>query len=401
MKSPVKSADVIVPPFPSETPESTSCAGISRTGSEVGAASQAAGVALAFLLTLRTVLAQNLGELRRKLLPHLDALEVELNWASDSVPRRTETDALAERLLSPASTGGEAEERSELTEAGRAFVEQTRREVAELMRRACERATAAATDARRELEAARLDVKRLDAEASQWAKRYGEQVTETERLRNVLATVEVQRNEAGKRADRFARERDDFRVLLNEADSERRSLKDERDDARRDLATTMHGAIDKARELSDAHTKTVEGLERQVDRALMQLATSQAVNATTLHVNEEQGRRLKLALAALSAVQDDAEECSVEPAVLRQVDEALDVLREPFTKGEGGRKSDDDDGTRSFKCIGCGKLANYDEGGADDMPDHCADCWCAAHPEEAGAPVLDGEPTHDDNGGAS
>jgi hypothetical protein len=37
-----------------------------------------------------------------------------------------------------------------------------------------------------------------------------------------------------------------------------------------------------------------------------------------------------------------------------------------------------------FTCIGCMRLVSWEDGCADDMPDHCSICWCAEH-------ELDGE----------
>lgn len=33
-----------------------------------------------------------------------------------------------------------------------------------------------------------------------------------------------------------------------------------------------------------------------------------------------------------------------------------------------------------FKCAGCLKFFGWCVGAADDMPDHCDDCWSKAHP---------------------
>jgi len=32
-----------------------------------------------------------------------------------------------------------------------------------------------------------------------------------------------------------------------------------------------------------------------------------------------------------------------------------------------------------FTCIGCGRLVRRENGCADDLPNHCDDCWCKAH----------------------
>lgn len=36
-----------------------------------------------------------------------------------------------------------------------------------------------------------------------------------------------------------------------------------------------------------------------------------------------------------------------------------------------------------FTCLGCGWTVSSHFGCADDLPDHCADCWCAQHEEAA------------------
>ena len=43
-------------------------------------------------------------------------------------------------------------------------------------------------------------------------------------------------------------------------------------------------------------------------------------------------------------------------------------------------------GARSFRCNVCKLVAHEDDGGADDMPDACSTCWCAAHPKGAEVP---------------
>ncbi len=36
-----------------------------------------------------------------------------------------------------------------------------------------------------------------------------------------------------------------------------------------------------------------------------------------------------------------------------------------------------------FWCPGCRRIVSAEHGASDDMPDHCDDCWCLAHPEAA------------------
>lgn len=33
----------------------------------------------------------------------------------------------------------------------------------------------------------------------------------------------------------------------------------------------------------------------------------------------------------------------------------------------------------TFKCAGCGKDKPWSQGASDDMPEHCDECWSAAH----------------------
>ena len=33
----------------------------------------------------------------------------------------------------------------------------------------------------------------------------------------------------------------------------------------------------------------------------------------------------------------------------------------------------------TFLCAGCKQYVPASEGGSDDMPEHCADCWMKAH----------------------
>lgn len=32
-----------------------------------------------------------------------------------------------------------------------------------------------------------------------------------------------------------------------------------------------------------------------------------------------------------------------------------------------------------FRCAGCAEWVGWDDGAADDMPEHCSRCWCDAH----------------------
>lgn len=43
-----------------------------------------------------------------------------------------------------------------------------------------------------------------------------------------------------------------------------------------------------------------------------------------------------------------------------------------------------DDGlvTCLYRCEGCDRLVPWSNGAADDMPDHCDDCWAQAHGHE-------------------
>lgn len=37
----------------------------------------------------------------------------------------------------------------------------------------------------------------------------------------------------------------------------------------------------------------------------------------------------------------------------------------------------------TYECVGCHKEVPWSNGGANDMPEHCDDCWAAAHRESA------------------
>lgn len=34
---------------------------------------------------------------------------------------------------------------------------------------------------------------------------------------------------------------------------------------------------------------------------------------------------------------------------------------------------------RLYKCVGCNRWVPWSNGAADDMPNHCDDCWSKAH----------------------
>lgn len=43
---------------------------------------------------------------------------------------------------------------------------------------------------------------------------------------------------------------------------------------------------------------------------------------------------------------------------------------------------------RTFTCIGCKREMPWGKGAADDMPEHCDDCWVEAHDGEPALPVA-------------
>lgn len=80
--------------------------------------------------------------------------------------------------------------------------------------------------------------------------------------------------------------------------------------------------------------------------------------------HEEAARQLAQ-IRELANTDDDGPEGSMGPRwILGQVREILD--------GD------------SYVCAGCKRRVPNDFGAADDMPDHCDDCWAAAHGVEEG-----------------
>lgn len=58
-------------------------------------------------------------------------------------------------------------------------------------------------------------------------------------------------------------------------------------------------------------------------------------------------------------------------------------IRCPGCSRFASRRAPECTGCESFRCVGCRRWVPWDDGADDDMPEHCAACWAAAHPEAA------------------
>jgi outer membrane murein-binding lipoprotein Lpp len=205
---------------------------------------------------------------------------------------------------SPARSAGEAEHRSELARAGT-------ESVADIATRALERVVS-------ECRALRAEVSRLEHTATV--------------LRGQLKNAEWEVEHADARIENIVRERNAARQLFD--DSER--IRNRTDDALRDARSEVAGL---AGELADAlrnlgELQRVHGLTQQaLSGESMRLAAASGTLEVTLRTNAEQSRRLTIARAALQAVLDCDGPLDGRDAET-QVEEALEVLREPFTKDE-------------------------------------------------------------------